>query len=212
MNIEKELQNYIGAIIRLSNQMYLESNISDKDDLIQAGTIGLINGLKSFSAEKAKKSGAKKSTYIIQCIRNAILQEANKFYGPLSLPYNKSLRLTTFKKLFKQGVEPENIKLVLNMDEDEYKQIYSLLDLSKVSELSDSIIDSKSTFNNDPDMSQIWNSIDLSKEEKEILQLKLSGMTYSKMAEHFSLSRETMRTKVHKILEKIRDKINKNDK
>ena len=45
------------------------SNAGDADDLISAGTIGLIKGIDSFKSEK----GSQLSTYVARCIENEIL-------------------------------------------------------------------------------------------------------------------------------------------
>ncbi len=207
MDIEKELDNYIGAIIKLSNQMYLESNVSDKDDLIQAGTIGMINGLNSFSPARAKAAGTKKTTYVIQCIRNAILQEANKFYGPLSLPHNKRLRLNTFKKLISRGEDKESIKTTMEMTETEYKNLENIIKVGKIVPIPDSVVDENQKSAEDQhNLSFLLEEVNLTEDERELLKFKLKGMTYSQIAKHYGLSRETMRKRVHKVFEKIRNK------
>lgn len=53
-----------------------DTNLSDKDDLISIGTIGLIKGIDSYSISK----GTKLATYAARCIENEILMmfRANK--------------------------------------------------------------------------------------------------------------------------------------
>ena len=53
-----------------------ETSVSDKDDLISIGTIGLIKGIDSYSISK----GTKLATYAARCIENEILMmfRANK--------------------------------------------------------------------------------------------------------------------------------------
>lgn len=210
INIEEELKNYIGAIVKFSKQMYLESSVSDKDDLIQAGTIGMINGLKTFSPERAKQTGTKKSTYVIQCIRNAILQEANRFYGPLSLPHNKRLRLNAFKKLQSRGVSANHIKTVMKMSDTEYDQLERIIRVGQIVPVADALPmeDENGMVHHDQksDLTSLLEEVELDDDEKQLLRFKLEGMTYSQIAEHYGLSRETMRKRVHKVLEKIRNK------
>lgn len=209
MDFEKELKNYMGAIVKYSNQMYLESTVSDIDDLMQAGTMGMINGLRSFSEERAAEAGTKKTTYVIQCIRNAILQEANKFYGPLSLPHNKRLRLNAFKKLVHKGVSREDIKTAMKMTDTEYNDLVAITKVAKVVPVPDTMIDAQSAIeNNELDLSSLLEDVDLTDDEKQLLKFKLSGLTYSQIAEHYGLSRETMRKRVHKVWAKIRKKAN----
>ena len=45
------------------------TQISDQEDLISIGTVGLIKGIESFDASK----GAKLATYAARCVENAIL-------------------------------------------------------------------------------------------------------------------------------------------
>lgn len=209
IDIEKELKNYIGAIVKFSKQMYLESTVSDADDLIQAGTIGMINGLKTFSPERAAETGTKKTTYVIQCIRNAILQEANRFYGPLSLPHNKRLRLNAFKKLLHRGVSKSDIKTAMKMNEVEFEQLESITLIGRVATISDTLPeedDSVLLSDKQADITSLLEDVQLNDDEKQLLKFKLEGMTYSQIAEHYGLSRETMRKRVHKVLEKIRNK------
>jgi RNA polymerase sigma factor (sigma-70 family) len=217
MNHKKEMKNYIGAIIKYSNQMYLESPVCDKEDLVQAGFIGMMNGLSSFSEEKSKKTGAKKTTYVIQCIKNAMMQEANKFYGPISIPHGKRLRLNAFKKLFSSGLEKEEIISKLDISEEEYEE-FKTLSLIKSSiplaslleEEEPSKEDSQDNIDIKTSYLQDINSLNLNKEEKDILTFKISGMSYNDIANFYNVSRETMRQKVHKIFVKIKKSINKN--
>ena len=210
IDIEKELKNYIGAIVKFSKQMYLESTVSDKDDLIQAGTIGMINGLKTFSPERAKAAGTKKTTYVIQCIRNAILQEANRFYGPLSLPHNKRLRLNAFKKLQSRGVSKRDIKTAMKMSDAEYSQLEAIIRVGQIVPVPEALPSDDDqtmvTHDKHSDLASLLEEVQLDDEEKQLLRFKLEGMTYSQIAEHYGLSRETMRKRVHKVLEKIRNK------
>ena len=48
------------------------TQISDQEDLISIGTVGLIKGIESFDASK----GAKLATYAARCVENAILSPA----------------------------------------------------------------------------------------------------------------------------------------
>ena len=206
MDIEKELNNYLGAIVQYANRMYLESSVSDKDDLIQAGTIGMINGLNSFNPGKAKQTGTKKTTYVIQCIRNAILQEANKFYGPLSLPHNKRLRLNAFKKLLNRGLEASEIKTLMKMSETEFSRLEDIAKIADCVAVSHTLVDS-SKEELEEEILCILEDMELTDDERQLLKFKIEGMTYSQIAEHYGLSRETMRKRVHRLFDKIKSRI-----
>lgn len=75
--LEEELSKYIGIILFFANKTYCKSHIVDKEDIIQAGIIGMIKGLEKYDVKKANNS--KKTSYISQCIKNNIYKEANKF-------------------------------------------------------------------------------------------------------------------------------------
>lgn len=207
MDIEQELKNYLGAIVKYANRMYLESSVSDKDDLIQAGTIGMINGLNSFDPEKAKQTGTKKTTYVIQCIRNAILQEANKFYGPLSLPHNKRLRLNAFKKLLNRGLEASEIKTLMKMSDAEYERLEDIVKIADCVAVTHTLVDATSEQEKE-DLLALLEDMELTDDERQLLRFKIEGMTYSQIAEHYGLSRETMRKRAHKLFDKIKSRIN----
>ena len=64
--------------------------VSDPDDLVSIGTIGLIKAVESFSAEKGTKLG----TYAARCIENAILSQQN----------NRRLRWKTMNLLGQNGL------------------------------------------------------------------------------------------------------------
>jgi len=206
---DKEIQNYLGAIIKYSNKMYVESAVTDKDDLMQAGFIGMLNGLDSFSEEKAKLTGTKKTTYVIQCIFNSILQEANKFYGATSLPHNKRLRLNALKKMLNEGTSKEKIKETLEMDDKEFEELSGLIHLKNSVPISLLLEDEEPTPKDfvTESANDYLKGFGLNDEETQIIKLKLNGMTYNAIADHYNVSRETMRKRIHKIVSRIKKKI-----
>jgi RNA polymerase sigma factor (sigma-70 family) len=206
MNFEVELKNYIGAIRKAANDMYLESNVCDKDDLEQAGILGMISGLNSFSPVRAKAAGTKKTTYVIQCIRNSVMQEANKFYGAVSLPHNKRLRLNSFRKLLNKGLPKEDIKTLLRMSDTEYANLERIAKLGQVNPVPESLVDETRTEDDAAELFSLLEEVKLTDDERQLLRFKLEGQTYTQIAEHYGLSRETMRKRVHKVIEKIRNK------
>lgn len=209
MNFEKESKNYIGAILKYSNKMYIESPVCDKEDLIQAGYIGMIKGVKSFSEAKAKKSGTKKTTYVIQCIKNAILHEANKFYGATAIPYNKRLKLNNFQKLITDGETKENIIKKLDISSKEYSEYEKILNTIKNQKSLSSLSEDKEPYKQEEtteniDIKKELVKMGLSKEEIEIISLRLVGQTYTQIATQYNVKRETMRNRILKIINKIK--------
>lgn len=193
--------------------MYLESSVCDRDDLIQAGMIGMVDGLKKFNKEKATALQTKKSTYVIGCIKNAMLEEANRFYGPLRLPHRKKLRLNTFKKLLNNGDSKEEICDKMNMADKEYDELNKLVAQARRHtvqipfDLEDINAESPEHISHD-----VFNGKNLTDEEKQILDMRIfQNMTYSEIGKSFNTKRETMRKKVLGILLKIKDELRNNN-
>lgn len=209
MNFDGELKKYISTIHYLAKRMYMESSVCDKDDLVQAGMIGMLDGLHHYDEEKAKSLKTKKSTYIIGCIRNAMLEEANKFYGPLRLPHRKKLRLNAFKRMIADGCSKQEIQTAMDMGDNEYD------DLSRLS--GHSRRDTVQIPHDLPDINAIepsetssdfLNSKSLTEEEQNILYMRLiQNMTYSEIGAVYGVKRETMRKRAKYILDKLKQEI-----
>jgi RNA polymerase sigma factor (sigma-70 family) len=208
MDFEKEFNKYINTIHFLAKRMYLESSVCDKDDLIQAGLIGMMDGIRSFSEARSIELKVKKSSYVIGCIRNAMLEEANKFYGPLRLPHRKKLRLNAFKKLFNDNTSAEEIKTILRMSDIEYAEMLRLSKQSrnKTIELSSELIDEDSDTYEIMSIHDIsLKHISLTDDERKILELRINnGLTYDAIGKIFGVKRETMRQRVLNIINKIK--------
>lgn len=203
MNFSVELKKYIGAIIHHSKKMYLESVVCDMDDLTQAGMLGMMDGLKAFNEEKAKKYKIKKSTFVIRCIRTSIMEEANKFYGPLKIPHTKRLRLNSFKKLHNSGTSSSDIKTTMKMGDDEYIEMIRLAELGGKNTVSIPINLEDDNF--EPIADDIFQGFGLDKNEVELLKLRvLDNLSYNKIAQQYNVGKETMRKRIHRILEKIK--------
>ncbi len=212
MDLDVEIQNYVGAIIQFSNRMYLESPVTDKEDLVQAGFIGMLSGLTSYSEVRAKETGTKKTTYVIQCIRNSILQEANKFFGATALPHNKRLKLNAFKKMIGQNKPKEEIIEHLEITDEEFEEFNGLLSLKSVVNIDSlSEDDSHSILHIDEEQNEFddefFKNIGMSDDEIRIIKLKMSGLTYNDIATHYNVSRETMRKRIHKAILKIKNNL-----
>jgi len=214
MDLDVEIQNYVGAIIKFSNRMYLESPVTDKEDLVQAGFIGMLSGLDSYCEVKAAETGTKKSTYVIQCIRNSILQEANKFFGATALPHNKRLKLNAFKKMMGQQKPRTEIIELLEITDEEFDEFNCLLQLKSVVNIDTlSEDDNHSMMHIDEEQNEFddtfFKDIGLLEDEIRIIKLKMSGLTYNEIAEHYNVSRETMRKRIHKAILKIKSNLQK---
>ena len=209
MDFEKELKKYISTIHYFAKRMYVESSVCDKDDLIQAGMIGMLDGLKHFNKDKAKQFKTKKSTYVIGCIRNAMLEEANRFFGPLRLPHRKRLRLNTFKRLLSAGHDKDFICEKMDMNDKEYEEMNKLAlhgmkdTVSLPFDLEDVTADIPADIAYD-----IFSSFSLNDEEKRILDMRIfQQMSYSDIGKVFGVKRETMRKRYLAVLAKMREEL-----
>jgi len=209
LDFNKELKKYISTIHYYAKRMYMESSVCDKDDLVQAGMIGMNDGLEHFSEEKAKLTNTKKSTYVIGCIRNAMLEEANKFYGPLRLPHRKKLRLNTFKKMLVAGCQPDEIKEVMSMGDTEFEDLSKLIMYSGRATLQVPMgLEDRSSDMPDESSFDLFTSKNLTDDEQEILRLRiLEDMTFAEIGKVYGVKRETMRKRVLAILNKIKAEI-----
>jgi RNA polymerase sigma factor (sigma-70 family) len=206
LNFDKELNKYISTIHYLAKRMYMESSVCDKDDLVQAGMIGLIDGLEHYNEEKAQTFKTKKSTYIIGCIRNAMLEEANKFYGPLRLPHRKKLRLNAFKRMIASGATDSDIKTSMDMGDNEFDDLKRLAGHSRrdTVQIPHDLADINAMEPSETSC-DFLSSKSLTEEEQNIIYMRLiQNMTYSEIGSVYGVKRETMRKRVLAILSKLR--------
>jgi RNA polymerase sigma factor (sigma-70 family) len=213
LDFDKELKKYISTIHYFAKRMYFESSVCDKDDLVQVGMLGMIDGLRHFNKQKSTELKTKKSTYVIGCIRNAMLEEANKFYGPLRLPHRKKLRLNAFKKMVDNRVEKSVICKKMKMSDAEFDTMVRLAKQAR----KDTIllpIDLEDINNVEPEdiPGDVFCGKNLTDDEKNILDMRIfRNMTYAEIGKTFGVKRETMRKRVISIFSKIREELKDED-
>ena len=180
--------------------MKKNTNVIDRDDLVQSGLIGILNGLKTYDPKKAR--GFKKTTYILKCIRAEMMEEANKFYGPFRLPHEKKLSLNKLCKLLNKQYSKEDIKKSLSLSEKEYEEILSIIkSCSSIQNIEECLLPAKTT---KASIDDTINNLPLSKEEIELLKYRIDGYTYSEIASFMNSHKETVRNKFLKLLSKIK--------
>lgn len=199
--IAAEVNNYLAAIIHFSHKMYVNSPIIDKEDLMQAGMVGLINGLNGY--DKKKSNGAKKSSYIIHCIRSEMMDEANKFFGVFRLPHAKKLKLNKF---FKQGMTKEKLIKDLSLSAKEYNELYNLVQISTINEITsntdiEKIIDKKSNIN---DFQKLLVELNLTEKERTLLSLRGAGYTFNEIGNILGLDTSVARNQFFSLIKKIK--------
>lgn len=91
-----------------------------RDDAIQAGYIGLLNGLKNKSKVKSNFRG-----YLYRCVTNEMIKEVGKLHRPFALHSKLFVRLLKYKKLKGMGVnkllDPE-LEQLLSIKQWSYTQ------------------------------------------------------------------------------------------
>ena len=68
----KLIEHNLRLVAHIVKKYY--TRVSDQDDLISIGTIGLIKGISTYRPEK----GVRLATYASRCVENAILSQRNK--------------------------------------------------------------------------------------------------------------------------------------
>jgi len=193
----RDIEQYIGAVYSFSKRMYYSNNVIDTDDLIQAGFIGLLSGIRSFKRGK----GTKKSTYVIWCIRRAIMEEANKFYGPFKIPHAKKLLLNKFIKLVAKNATKAQIVKQLELSNNDYELFTNLLGKDITIEIPLTLVDSVKYSDHLEDIL----SINLSNIDKQILGFRLNNYTYANIALITKLEESEVKSRYLKVLERIKE-------
>lgn len=161
---------------------------SERDDIIQEGYIGLYKAVKSFDAEKQNSF----KTFAGLCIERQLITAVKNSNRQKHIPLNSSLSLNASA-----------------FDEDEDTSIMEVLDIGKGAEDPLDIITKKEYFD------LVEKSIDdnLSKFEKQVLNLYKNGESYASIAEKLGSKVKSVDTAIQRIRKKalkIKAKIEKN--
>jgi len=87
-----------------------------REDAIQAGYVGLLNGLKNKDSIKTNLRG-----YLYRCVANEMIREAAKLHRPFSLNSSTFNQLLKYKKLKRFGkpvcntMSVEELERILNV-------------------------------------------------------------------------------------------------
>jgi RNA polymerase sporulation-specific sigma factor len=161
------------------------ANFGDNDELISVGSIGLIKAVSTYDAEK----GSGLATYASRCIENEILmvlRASKKYKGNLSL--NDPIGVD------KEGNELTIMDMIAD-DKDVIEDVERGIVMEKLLEVTKSCLDQR---------------------EYEIIKLRygLEGvcmLTQREVADKFGISRSYISRIEKKAIEKIRDKIKKEE-
>ena len=161
---------------------------SERDDILQEGYIGLYKAVRSFDVEKQNSF----KTFAGLCIERQLITAVKNSNRQKHIPLNSSLSLNASA-----------------FDEDEDTSIMEVLDIGKGAEDPLDIITKKEYFD------LVEKSIDdnLSKFEKQVLNLYKNGESYASIAEKLGSKVKSVDTAIQRIRKKalkIKAKIEKN--
>lgn len=187
--VETLLKKYDGIIKKIVNR-YKVSNF-DKEDLYQAGQIGLFKAIKKFNS----CFNVKLSTYAFKYI----IGEVNKEYKKLNLygnvEYNK-IRNYIFSHSNKT---PEEICIDLNINKETFYDAVSRVDQVTYleDEVRDQIIDKK-----------VELEVDLNNEEYILYQYYIvRNLTQSEIAKLLNVSQSTVSRSISRLKKKLKDNL-----
>ncbi len=186
MALDCLIGRYKDVVSMKANKFFMVG--SERDDMIQEGYIGLYKAVKSFDAEKQNSF----KTFAGLCIERQLITAVKNSNRQKHIPLNSSLSLNATA-----------------YDEDEDTSILEVLDIGKNVEDPLDIITKKEYFN------LVEKSIDdnLSKFEKQVLNLYKNGESYASIAEKLGSKVKSVDTAIQRIRKKalkIKAKIENN--
>ena len=185
--VEVLLKKYDGIIRKIVNR-YKVSNF-DKEDLYQAGQIGLFKAIKNFNS----CFNVKLSTYAFKYIIGEVNREYNKLnlYG--NVEYNK-IRNYIF---LHSNKTPEEICIDLNINKETFYDAVSRVDQVTYleDEIRDQILDRKEELD-----------LELNNDESILYQYYIvRNLTQSEIAKLLNVSQSTVSRSISKLKKKLKD-------
>lgn len=150
------------AAVRRAARMY-SANLSDFDDLVSEGILGLMNAVKTYDGQR----GASFSTYAYSCVHNRIITAIKK-----------SQRISRCEENI-EGLELEGSQSPENI-------VISREELGEVLE---------------------WMERDLSKTEKNVFEMYMSGASYQEIADKLGISLKSADNALLRVRRKLRRKL-----
>lgn len=187
--VETLLKKYDGIIKKIVNR-YKVSNF-DKEDLYQAGQIGLFKAIKNFNS----CFNVKLSTYAFKYI----IGEVNKEYKKLNLYGNVEYNKIRNYIFLHPNKTPEEICIDLNINKETFYDAVSRVDQVTYLEddVRDQIIDKK-----------VEIEVDLNNEEYILYQYYIvRNLTQSEIAKLLNVSQSTVSRSISKLKKKLKDNL-----
>ena len=174
--LECLIDRYKDIVSMKANKFFMVG--SEKDDILQEGYIGLYKAIKSFDVEKQNSF----KTFATICIERQLITAVKNSNRQKHIPLNSSLSLNA----------------TIYDEENSDTTVLEVLDANKTSEDPLDIITKKEYFNS------VEKNIDenLSKFEKEVLDLYKNGYSYATIANKLNTKVKSVDTAIQRIRKK----------
>jgi len=193
-------------------------NYNSRDDLYQAGCLGLVKAYKKYNPNMDCKFTTYAYTYILGEMKKLVREDKgikiSREITKLNLKIEKAYILLT-QKLMK---EPSTSEIANFLEIPEYYVSEAILSLNKIKSIDEpvneegkecTLQDVIGKSNNIDDLILLRDSLNnLTKEEKELIQNRyINDYTQTEISKQFGMSQVQVSRKEHKLLEKLKQKM-----
>lgn len=178
----------------------------DKDDLFQAGMLGLVDAYKHFDPHANTKFSTYAYYYIVGEVNKYIKECSSLKIGKDLIELKKKIIKVSDLMTQKLGRIPSNLEIALYLDVSEEDVNEALISTDEVSSIEDAFNYLESNDNLNADILDLKIEINkLSKEEKDIIISRyFEGLTQSEISKKLGISQVQVSRNEAKILKKLR--------
>ena len=178
----------------------------DKDDLFQAGMLGLVDAYKHFDLHANTKFSTYAYYYIVGEVNKYIKECSSLKIGKDLIELKKKIIKVTDLMTQKLGRIPSNLEIALYLDVPEQDINEALISTDEVSSIEESFNYLESNDNINIDLLDLKMEINkLPKEEREIIISRyFTGLTQSETSNKLGISQVQVSRNEAKILKKLR--------
>lgn len=178
----------------------------DKDDLFQAGMLGLVDAYKHFDLHANTKFSTYAYYYIVGEVNKYIKECSSLKIGKDLIELKKKIIKVTDLMTQKLGRIPSNLEIALYLDVSEENINEALISTDEVSSIEEAFNYLESNDNLNDDLLDLKIEINkLSKEEKNIIISRyFEGLTQSEISKKLGISQVQVSRNEAKILKKLR--------
>ena len=178
----------------------------DKDDLFQAGMLGLVDAYKHYDPHANTKFSTYAYYYIVGEVNKYIKECSSLKIGKDLIELKKKIIKVTDLMTQKLGRIPSNLEIALYLDVSEENINEALISTDEVSSIEEAFNYLESNDNLNDDLLDLKIEINkLSKEEKSIIISRyFEGLTQSEISKKLGISQVQVSRNEAKILKKLR--------